>query len=62
MAKKDEKKDEVIEEVIEEVVEEPPQEEPLKVALNRCYKDGDGKRYVWTMKSGATEPSMLYID
>ena len=66
MAKKDEEKEEVIE---EEVVEEPPQEEPVEVAvnpddkiLNRLYTDGDGKRYVWTMKSGAAEPTMIYID
>jgi hypothetical protein len=65
MAKKDNK----TEEVVEEVVEETPQEEPEGVALNpddkvlnRLYTDGDGKRYVWTMKSNASEPSMVYID
>ena len=66
MAKKDKETEEVIE---EEVVEETPQEEPEGVAinsddivLNRVYTDGDGKRYVWTMKSNANAPSMIYID
>ena len=28
--------------------------------LNRTYKDGDGKEYFWTKKSGMTEPIKVY--
>ncbi len=28
--------------------------------LNRIYKDGDGKKYFWTKKSGMAEPIKVY--
>ena len=28
--------------------------------LNRIYKDGEGKKYYWTKKSGMTEPIKVY--
>jgi hypothetical protein len=63
MAKKDE---EVIEEEeVEEVVEEPSEPEPhqidMKNQLNVPMEDADGNRFVWTMKSGATEPTKRMI-
>ena len=40
----------------EKKVEEPVEEK----VLNRLYVDGDGKKYTWTMKSGASEPIKIY--
>lgn len=44
-------------EVKKEVKAEP---EPKPELLNRSYKDGDGKKYYWTKKSGMTEPIKVY--
>ena len=45
-------------EVKKEVKKEEKVEEPE--LLNRIYKDGDGKKYYWTKKSGMTEPIKVY--
>jgi|TARA_R100000458_G_C8211911_1_gene199090 hypothetical protein len=62
MAKKDKQ---VEEEVVEEVVEEPSAPEPhqldLRDHLNVPMEDEDGNKFVWTMKSGATEPTKKMI-
>ena len=51
MAKEEDKK-------TEKVDEKPIEEEKV---LNRLYVDGDGKKYTWTMKSGAKEPIKIYF-
>ena len=66
MAKKNEET-----EVEEEVVEELPQEEPAVLdyavwhpdhRLNHIYMVEDGRKIIWTMKSGAEKPILKVVD
>jgi len=64
MAKKNEET-----EVEEEVVEELPQEEPVDYTiwhpdhrLNHIYMAEDGRKIIWTMKSGAEKPTLKVVD
>ena len=65
MAKKDEEIVEEDEEEVEEVVEAPSVPEAhqidMKNHLNVPMEDEDGNKFVWTMKSGATEPTKKMI-
>ena len=56
MAKEDKKTEEKVEEKLDEG------KAPADIVLNRLYIDRDGKKYTWTLKSGASEPTMIRID
>ena len=53
---------EPVEEVVEEASAPEAHQIDMKNHLNVPMEDEDGNKFVWTMKSGATEPTMIYID